>query len=687
VANRFSLISAGTEKATVQMAQKSLLGKAVERPEMVRKMLNQVRKNGLFETLRMAFDRLDSPAALGYSCAGTVLGVGENVDGLSAGEGVACAGQNYASHAEIVYVPKNLCVKIPPGVDFEEASFVALGAIALQGVRQAEPRLGDRVAVIGLGLLGQITVQMLKASGCLVLASDPDSNKLEMAKKLGADSVAVPHTLAGAAAAFTRNHGVDIVLITASTKEDGPVEVAGEIARKKGRVVVVGAVGMTLPREPYYRKELELRFSTSYGPGRYDDRYEEKGHDYPYGYVRWTENRNMEAFLTLLQQGRLRVGDLVTHRYPIDEAGRAYELMMGNQEPYLGILISYPPDVPLKIHRVAEVSRSLPPGRLNLGIIGAGRHVRDRLLPELLKMKELPLRAICTASGIHAKALAEKTKAAYCTTDYYEVLKDPSVNAVLIGTRHDLHGALVVEALEAGKHIFVEKPLCLTEEELDRIVSIFEVKAPMGLHLAVGFNRRFSPHAERAREFFKDRKNPLVMVYRVNAGSLSAEHWAQDPEIGGGRIVGEACHFVDYMQFICGALPVSVHARRIGRHDSGIVDDQCILSFTFGNGSIGTVVYAAGGEPLLAKERFEVFGDGKSLVMDDFMLSEFYADGKKTTFKSGRQDKGFRAEMTRWVQSVVRGEAPAMSFGEIQAVTRASILAVRSLRTGQVYDV
>jgi predicted dehydrogenase len=687
VANRFSLISAGTEKSTVKMAQKSLVGKAMERPELVRKMLNQVRKNGLFDTLRMAFDRLDSPAALGYSCAGTVLGVGENVSGLSAGEGVACAGQNYASHAEVVYVPKNLCVKIPSGVDFEDASFVALGAIALQGVRQAEPRLGDLVAVIGLGLLGQMTVQMLKAAGCLVLASDPDPAKLELAEKLGADSAAIPDTLAGVAEAFTRNQGVDIVLITAGTPENGPIEVAGEISRKKGRVVVVGAVGMTLPREPYYRKELEVRFSTSYGPGRYDDRYEEKGHDYPYGYVRWTENRNMEAFLTLVQQGKLNVKDLVTHRYPVDEAGRAYELMMGNQEPYLGILISYPPNVPVTIHRVMEVSRSLPLGRLNLGIIGAGRHVRDRLLPCLLAMKEVRVRAICTGSGIHAKALVEKTKAAYGTTDYREVLKDPSVNAVLIGTRHDLHGAMVLEAFEAGKHVFVEKPLCLTEEELDRIVSIYEVKAPEGLHLVTGFNRRFSPHADRAREFFKDRNNPLVMNYRVNAGPLPAEHWAQDPEIGGGRIVGEACHFVDTMQSVCGAPPVSVHARRIGHHHSGIVDDQSILSFAFGDGSIGTVIYTAGGDPFLAKERFEAFGDGKSLVMDDFVRSEFYAGQKKTTFKSSKQDKGFQAEMTRWVQSLVGGEAPIMSFGEIQAVTRACILAVRSLRTGQVYDV
>jgi len=687
VANRFSLISSGTEKSTVQVAQKNLIGKAMERPDMIRKVLDSVHKNGLADTLRMAFERLDSPAALGYSCAGTVLEVGKKVSEFSTAEPVACIGQNYASHAEVVYVPKNLCVKIPTGVDFEEASFVAVGAIALQGIRQAEPRLGDRAAVIGVGLLGQLTVQMLKASGCLVLASDPDPTKLEMAKKLGADSVTLPDMLAGAATSFTQNHGVDIVLITASTKENGPVEIAGEIARKKGRVVVVGAVGMTLPRELYYKKELELRFSTSCGPGRYDVEYEEKGHDYPYGYVRWTEKRNMEAFLTLIQQGKLDVKRLVTHRYLIDEAEQAYGLMMNNQEPYLGILISYPLNEPAMVNRMIEVHPNRPLGQFNLGIIGAGNHVRDMLLPSLILMKEVRIRAICTGSGINAKALAEKTEAAYCSTDYHELLKDPSVNAVLIGTRHDLHGSMVVEALQSGKHVFVEKPLCLTMEELDEIQTVYAEKAKEGLHLMVGFNRRFSLHAEKAKEFFKDHKNPLVMMFRVNAGPLPVEHWVQDPEVGGGRIIGEACHFVDYMQSICGASPVSVHARRIGRHDSGILDDQAILSFAFGDGSIGTVIYTAGGDTFLAKERFEAFGDGRSLTMDDFMLSEFYADKKKTVFKSGKRDKGYQTEITQFVRAVVEGKAPAISLGEIQAVSRACILAVKSLQTNQVYDV
>lgn len=687
VANRSSLISAGTERATVRTAQKSLIGKAIDRPEMTRKVIDSIRKNGLSETLRMVLDRLDSPAALGYSCAGTVLDVGVRVEGFSVGERVACAGQNYASHAGVVSVPKNLCVKIPAGVDFEEAASVALGAIALQGVRQAEPRLGDRVAVIGLGLMGLLTVQLLKASGCLVLASDMEPARLELAKTFGADMAAPPERLSEAAAAFTQRHGVDAVLITASTKENGPVEAAGEISRRKGRVVIVGAVGMTLPREPYYKKELDLRFSTSYGPGRYDGQYEEKGHDYPYGYVRWTERRNMEAILTLMQQGKVDVKRLITHRYTIDQAEEAYEMMTAGQEPYLGILISYPEEAAPAARRVIDLRPQSSSGRINLAVIGAGNHVKDRLLPPLSSMNQVRVHAICTGTGAHAKALADKTGAAYCTTDYREVLGDASVQAVLIGTRHDLHGSLVLASLEAGKHVFVEKPLCLTEAELGTIADLYAAKAREGLHLMAGFNRRFSSHAEKARSFFHDRRNPLVMVYRVNAGPLPTEHWTQDPDVGGGRIMGEACHFVDYLQYLCGAPPVSVHARRIGTHDSGITDDQSLLSFAFGDGSIGTVIYAAGGEGGLAKERVEVFGDGKALVMDDFIRTELYAGGRKRAFTSRGQDKGFKAELERFIRSLVEGNEPVITFDEIQSVTRACLLAVKSLHTGLSYAV
>ncbi|MCG3110231.1 MAG: bi-domain-containing oxidoreductase [Candidatus Manganitrophus sp. SB1] len=684
VATQVSLISAGTERSTVQVAQKSLAGKAMERPDLVRKVLNKIQKEGVVDTLRMVFERLDTPAALGYSAAGIVLEVGKRVEGFSVGDRVACTGQNYASHAAMISVPKNLCVKMPEGIDFEEGAFVALGAIALQGVRQAEPQLGDRVAVIGLGLLGQLTVQLLKAAGCAVLASDFDPAKIALATALGADVAAPPDRLIEAAAGFTQGAGLDAILITASTKENGPVEMAGEIARKKGRVVVVGAVGMEIPREPYYKKELELRLSTSYGPGRYDPEYEEKGHDYPYGYVRWTEGRNMEAFLALIAQKKVDVKRLITHRYPIQEAEQAYRLMMEGGAPYLGIMLSYPGQEKAKPNRVVHLRKGSRSGRVQLGIIGAGSHVKDRLLPVLSGIKEVSLRAICTASGIHAKALAEKSSAVYCASDYREVLKDEEINAVLIGTRHRDHGQMVVESLRAGKHVFVEKPLCLSEEELEEITAVYEAKATEGIQLMVGFNRRFSPHMAQARALFQDRKNPLVMLYRVNAGALPPDHWVHDPEIGGGRILGEACHFIDCMQALCGSVPTSVHARRIDHHTSGITEDQSLLSFSFADGSIGTVIYTAGGDTALAKERFEAFGEGKAVIINDFIKTESFSGGKGKSFKTSKQDKGFQTEMTRFVEAI-QGGTPAMSFAEIQAVTRATLRAVESGRTGAVY--
>lgn len=689
VANRVSLISPGTERSTVQVAQKNLLGKALDRPEMARKVVAAMQKDGVFATLHRVFDRLDTPGALGYSCAGIVLAVGNDVSGLSVGDWVACAGQNYASHAEIVSVPKHLCVKIPDGVSFEDASFVTLGAIALQGVRQAEPRLGDLVAVIGLGLLGQLTVQLLKASGCRVLGSDLDRSRRELAAELGADLVADAGELVETARAFSRGQGVDCVIITASTKSNEPVEAAGEIARQKGRVVVVGAVGMTLPREPYYKKELEFRLSMSYGPGRYDRSYEEQGRDYPFGYVRWTEQRNIEAFLHLLRQGSVKVARLITDRYPIEEAEVAYQRLTEGVASSLGMLISYSAEIADRTGQVCRLSsapaRSSAP--VTLGMIGAGQHVRDMLLPALSGLSDVTIAAVCTGSGITAKMVGDKCKAAYCTTDFRAVLRDDAINAVLIGTRHDTHAEIVDEALKAGKHVFVEKPLCLTGDELERIARSYVDAAARGLQLWVGFNRRFSSHAVKIVEFFQGRRNPLVMVYRVNAGPLPATHWVQDPEVGGGRIIGEACHFVDFMQAVCGARPTSVHAARIGGHTSGMADDQSLISLTFSDGSIGTVVYTAGGDTGLPKERFEAFGDGKAVTLDDFAVTEFYAQGKRTKHKTGVRDKGFEQEMRGFVASVAKGAEPAIRFDEIYAVTQACLLAVGGLKTGAVYDV
>ena len=480
---------------------------------------------------------------------------------------------------------------------------------------------------------------------------------------------------------------MDAVIITASTKDNNPVENAGAIARKKGKVVAVGAVGMNLPREPYYKKELDFKLSMSYGPGRYDSEYEEKGHDYPYSYVRWTENRNMAAFLDLVGDSKVQVKPLVTHRFEIDRAGEAYRMMTEGQAPYMGMLITYPSDRQQALTRSVTVAANKPTGPITLGFIGAGNHVKDMLLPQLQDLPGITIRAVCTASGLNAKALALKLGAAYCTSDYQEVLRDPAVNAVIIGTRHDTHGRLVVNALEADKHVFVEKPLCLSEEELDAIRAVYQNKSVKGLRLHVGFNRRFSPHADRAREFFRSRRNPLVMTYRVNAGAIPAEHWIQDPNVGGGRLVGEACHFVDYMQSMCGASPTSVFARRIGRHTSGLTNDQCVITLTFSDGSIGSIIYTAGGNSGLPKERFEAHADGQSLTMDDFKETQLYAGTQREVFKTPKRDKGFRGEMTHFVKAVTEGSSALMSFEDIAAVTRACFLAVASLQSGSAYDV
>jgi predicted dehydrogenase/threonine dehydrogenase-like Zn-dependent dehydrogenase len=690
VANLCSLISAGTEKSTVNVAKKNLLGKAMERPEMVRKVIDKALKDGVADTMKMVFQRLDSPVALGYSCAGVVLDVGHRVRGFNVGDRVACAGQNYASHAEVVSVPRNLCVRIPDGVDYEDASYVTLGAIALQGVRQAEPRLGETVAVIGLGLLGQLVVQMLRANGCRVLATDIAADKLAMARSFGADSAVLPAELADAALALTGGHGVDSVIIAASTRENSPVESAAQICRRKGRVVVLGAVGMDLPREPFYLKELELRLSTSYGPGRYDPEYEEKGHDYPYGYVRWTEARNMEAFLWLVREGKVNCKALTSHRFTIEQGEAAYQLMLAGTEPYLGIILSYP-GAEARIARATPAPMAAPAVAalaqgVGLGLIGAGNHVRDMLLPHLQGRAGVELRWICSGTGINANALGERYGIASRTTSYRDVLADPAVNAVLIGTRHDSHARMVVAALEAGKHVFVEKPLCLTGEELDAIASAYAPRAG-AQRLMVGFNRRYSPHGAKAREFFAGRHEPLVMVYRVNAGAIPREHWVQDPEAGGGRIVGEGCHFLDFMQFVCGARVTSVRGHAIARHSSGITEDQCVLGFGFADGSVGTLVYAAGGDKALAKERFEAFGAGRSLVMDDFLVTDLYSGGTQRRFKPGKRDKGFAAEMQQFCREAGEGAAASMDFEDIVAVSRACILAVRSLQTGEEYSV
>ena len=675
-----SLVSAGTERMSLQLAQKSLLGKARERPDLVKQVVQKYKTEGLVSTVNAVRAKLETNKSLGYSAAGIVMEVGQEVTGLRAGDRVACAGADFASHAEMLSVPQNLCVRLPEEVGFEAGAFGTLGAIALQGLRLAEPTLGEAVAVIGLGLLGQLTVQLLKANGCRVFGIDLDPAKVELARALGADaaSISAPET-AQVVIDWTRGRGADAVLITAATPSNEPIELAGEISRAKGRVVAVGLVGLDVPRQTFYERELSLKISMSYGPGRYDPEYEERGHDYPFGYVRWTEQRNIEAFLDLVAEKRIDVDRLISHRFPIGEAGRAYELISGSSEPYLGVVLTYDTEAKLK-HTVEFPKHKAAAAAVRVGVIGAGAYVTSKLLPHF-KAAGVEFSSIASASGTSARDAGEKFGFAGAVSGADEVLADNEVNLIVIGTRHDSHAELVARALVSNKHVFVEKPLALNDAELDDVLT---AAANSEGQLIVGFNRRFSPLAREAREFFAGRSGPLSILYRVNAGRIPKSHWIQDARDGGGRIVGEVCHFVDLMQFWIGAPPVSVFAEAVEANNQQIVEtDSIFITLRFADGSNGCIAYVAEGDKSAAKERVEIFGEGRTLVLDDFRRATFHKNGKETRKELKTQDKG-QAELVRAVCAVVREGATApISLEELSATTRATFRMLDSLRTGQ----
>lgn len=513
-----SLVSAGTEKMLVDFAKKSMLAKAKDRPDLVKQVVDKMKKEGVKNTLEKVFTKLDTPIPLGYSLAGRVLEVGSSMSGLNVGDRVACGGAGYANHSEINYVPKNLIVKIPDGVDDIDASFVTVGAIALQGVRQTEPKLGEKIAVMGLGLLGQLTVQLLKANGCKVIGSDVDPEKIKLAKKLGADEACHAGDLIAKANEFSHGHGVDAVIIAASTSSNQPVIDAAEISRMRGRVVFLGMVGMDVPRNEYYKKELDLRLSMAYGPGRYDPEYEEKGNDYPYDLVRWTEQRNFEAFLGLIEEGRITPKALITHSYSFDDAMTAYDLLEGKiQEKYLGIVLKYENEIDLDEHKIVQRSlKAISSDKVNVGLIGAGNFTKSVILPNMAKVGSYELVGLCTATGVSAEGTGKKYDFKYITTDSNEIFKNDDINSIFVTTPHNEHASKVISALENQKHCFVEKPLCIYEEELETIKESYDGRAV----LQVGFNRRFSPMIVQ----MKNRLSGQVSInYRINAGIIPKE--------------------------------------------------------------------------------------------------------------------------------------------------------------------
>jgi polar amino acid transport system substrate-binding protein len=689
-----SLISAGTERALAELGHKGLLGKARERPELIGKVWEKVKTDGLAQALEGVRDKLDQSHAVGYSAAGIVIEVASDVTDFRAGDRVACAGTDYASHAEVISVPRNLCVRLPDALSFEEGAFGTVGAIALQGVRLAEPTLGESVVVIGLGLVGQLTVQLLKANGCRVFGVDIDETRIQLAGAAGADGGSVPADARAQVMAWSRGRGADACIIAAATPSNDPIELAGEISRLKGRVVAVGLVGMNVPRNVYYQRELVLKVSLSYGPGRHDPDYEERGHDYPLAYVRWTEGRNIEAFLDLVAAGRVEVKPLVTHRFSIDEAPRAYQLISGGlRENYLAVVLNY--DTEREVNRridnqaaarnaaktTSSVRATTAPGRVGVGLIGAGGYAQKMLLPNF-KAAGVEFCSIASASGVSARDVGTKYGFARFLSDAESVIADEAANLIVIATRHGSHAELARRALEHGKHVFVEKPLALNDAELD---SVLEATANSAGQLLVGFNRRFSPLAVRAQEVFAGRQSPLSIVYRVNAGRIPRDHWTQDPREGGGRIVGEVCHFIDLMQFLTGAEPTRVFAQATGR--GGVTDviseDSVFITLQFADGSNGAIAYLAEGDKSLPKEHIEIFGEGKTFVVDDFRSARIFAGGREKKETLRGQDKG-QAEQARVACAVVAEGKPApITLRELEATTRATFRIRDSLRTGQ----
>lgn len=681
VRNAATLISAGTERMVIDFANKSLLGKAQERPDLVKKVLDKARREGVGAMVRSVQAGLQQSIALGYSCAGIVDQVGRGAEEFAVGDRVACAGMGYASHAEVVFVPKNLSVAIPDNVSFEDASYVTLGAIALHGVRTAEVLLGEWVAVIGLGLLGQLTVQMLKASGCRVVGIDLDPAKVEQAIRLGAEAaVARADDVVATVLHHTNGVGADCVIVTAAADSNDPIELAGEISRDRGRVTMVGAVNMEIPRKPYYMKELDLRMSRSYGPGRYDPSYEERGNDYPLGYVRWTERRNMEEFLRLVSAGKVTPSALTTHRFPIADAIPAYDIVTGKvRTPFSGVVLTYDPDSrPISGRTMILAGRPAVDGAVGVGFIGAGSFANAVLLPRFAKRKDVVLTGIATATGINAANAGKRFGFAYATTDSGKVLADPAIHLVAIATRHGSHARFVADALYAGKNVFVEKPLAVDEAGLALVV---EAHQTTGRAISVGFNRRFSPLAAAARDAFVP-ETRLAIDYRVNAGRVPRESWVHHPEEGGGRIIGEVCHFVDLLQFLTGDVPTEVFAHALGGPD-GALHDTVHATIKFTKGSVGNISYYATGDSAVAKERVEIFGGGRVVLLDDFRELSISAGGKTTRRKLGAQDKGFDGEIESLLTMVRAGGDAPIAFESLVLTTRATFAIEESLRSGR----
>lgn len=674
-----SLISAGTERMLVHFGKASYLQKARQQPEKVKMVLEKIRTDGLATTLEAVQSKLSEPLALGYCNVGVVSEIGANVSGFHEGDRVVSNG----AHSDIVKSPKNLCARIPDNVTDEEAAFTVVASIGLQGIRLAEPTLGEAFVVTGVGLIGLLTVQLLRAHGCRVLAIDYDESKLALAKRYGA-SICNPSKGEDPVVAgmnFSRGYGVDGVIITASTKSSDPVTQAARMCRKRGRIVLVGVTGLELNRSDFYEKELSFQVSCSYGPGRYDPSYEEQGTDYPIGFIRWTEKRNFEAVLDMMSSGNLDVNSLITHRFDFENASAAYQALTEDNSG-LGIILNYSSgndvrmvrSVPLGIPRVFNTGLPV------VGFIGAGNYA-SRILMPAFKASGGQLHTIVTSSGLSGVIHGKRSGFVEASTDVDAMLANPEINAVAIATRHDSHAKFVCSALKANKHVFVEKPLAINTGELDSVIEAYDFSsATVGLQLMVGFNRRFSPHIQKIKSLLTNVIEPKSFIMTMNAGAIPSTHWVQDPAVGGGRIIGEACHFIDLMRYLAGSNIVSVQARGFGRADNiEISEDKAAITLGFADGSFGTIFYLANGAASFPKERVEVFVAGKILQLDNFRKLKAYNWPGFKKMNLWKQDKGQKACAEAFIKSIISG-VPAIPFHEIVDVSRATIMADKILR-------
>jgi len=678
VRNHFSVVSPGTEKQAIDFARKSILGKARSRPDLVRQVGRKLIQEGPLPTVRAVTSRLDTPQPLGYSCAGVVAGVGEGVANFTVGDRVACAGAGYANHAEIVCVPENLVARVPDGVELEKAAFSTLGAIAMQGLRVAGPTLGEVAALIGLGLVGQLTLQLLHANGCRVLGIDLDSTRVKQALAQGAEWTAAPaDDHSGWRRAATGGAGADFAIVTAASDNSAPIDLAADLCRMKGRLVVVGATAMDLDRRSFFDKELELRMSMSYGPGRYDRRYEELGLDYPISHVRWTENRNLQSFLALITSGSIDPGNLDTQMVDFDEAEQAYEELASGERKSLAVIFRYSGDASQeRTLPVAPAKLRAPVDSLGVAFIGAGNYAKSVLLPAVAKVSGIRPVQIVTTTGPSAKRTAEKFGYENCGTDPEAAFSNADVDMVFIATQHDSHAHLAERAMRSGKAVWLEKPAGLNDEQVE---SLINTARDTGAFLALGYNRRFSSHARAIRDAFRDRSGPLAIHYTVAPGPTPIGSWLTDPAVGGGRVIGEVCHFVDLCAFLAGAPPVRVFARALG--DNPETDDSIVALLGFADGSTATIEYLANASGELSKERFEVSSDGRTARCDGFRSTTI--SGQKKGVKTVNQDKGQATAVAEILTAVKRGERSPFGFVDLLGVSRSTFAMLESARSGR----